>query len=66
MLKIENRGCHGNRSEKLKNICIFVHLSTEVKNGQHFKKIYFFYFQLILMLSDNDSTQNQRKLSNET
>ena len=55
MLKIENRGCHGNGSEKLKNICIFVHLSTEVKNEQNFKKIYFFYFQLILTLSDNDS-----------
>ena len=46
MLKIENRGCHGNGSEKLKKICAFVHLSTEVKNGQNFKKIYFFYFQL--------------------
>ena len=34
MLKIENRGCNGNGSEKLKKICIFVHLSTEVKNGQ--------------------------------
>ena len=55
MLKIENRGCHGNGSEKLKKICTFVHLSTEVKNGQNFKKIYFFYFQLILTLSDNDS-----------
>ena len=55
MLKIENRGCHGNGSEKLKKICIFVHLSTQVKNGQNFKKIYFFYFQLILTLSDNDS-----------
>ena len=55
MLKIENRGCHGNESEKLKKICTFVHLLTEVKNGQNFKKIYFFYFQLILTLSDNDS-----------
>ena len=55
MLKIENRGCQGNGSEKLKKICTFVHLSTEVKNGQNFKKIYFFYFQLILTLSDNDS-----------
>ena len=56
MLKIENRGCHGNQSEKLKKkMCIFVHLSTEVKNGQIFKKIYFFYFQLIKTLSDNDS-----------
>ena len=31
-----------------KKICIFVHLSTEVKNGQNFKKIYFFYFQAII------------------
>ena len=55
MLKIENLVCNGNRSEKLKKICIFVHLSTEVKNRQNFKKIYFFYFQMILTLSDNDS-----------
>ena len=55
MLKIENRGCHGYGNEKLRKICIFVHLLTEVKNGQNFKKIYFFYFQLILTLSDNDS-----------
>ena len=35
---------------ELKNgkICTFVHLSTEVKNGQNFKKIYFFYFQAII------------------
>ena len=45
MLKIENCGCHGNGSEKLKKkICILDHLSTEVKNGQNFKKIYFFRF----------------------
>ena len=54
MLQIENRGCYGNGSEKLKKICIFVHLSTEVKNGQNFKRIYFFYFQLILTLSQAD------------
>ena len=40
---------------KNRKICTFDHLSTEVKNGQNFKKIYFFYFQLILTLSDNDS-----------
>ena len=55
MLKIEYRGCHGKGKEKMKKICIFVHLLTEVKNGQNFKKIYIFYLQLILTFSDNDS-----------
>ena len=36
------RGC------RKKNICIFVHHLTEVKNMQSFRKIYFFYFQPIL------------------
>ena len=47
MLKIENCGCHGNESEKMKKICTFVHLLIEVKNWQNFKKIYFFYFSLV-------------------
>ena len=32
----------------------FVHLWTKVENGQYLKKIYCFYFRLILTLSDND------------
>ena len=48
MQKMENRGCHGNGSEKLKKNMHFGHLLTEVKNGQNFKKIYFFYFQAII------------------
>ena len=55
MLKIENHGCDGNGSKKLKKICIFAHLSTDVKNGQISRKSIFFYFQLIFTLSDNDS-----------
>ena len=55
MLKIENRGCRGYGSEKLRKICIFVHLLTEVKNVQNFKKIYFFLFPSHNLLSDNDS-----------
>ena len=48
MLKNGNRGCHGNGSEKLKKYMHYFHLSTEVKNGQNFKKIYFFCFQAIM------------------
>ena len=34
---------------------VFVHHSKEVKNGQSFRKIYFFYFQPILTATENDS-----------
>ena len=51
MLKIENRGCHGNGGVDQTNICIFVHHSTEIKNRERFRKIYFFYFQPILMVN---------------
>ena len=59
MLKIETRGCHGNGGVDPKNICIFVHHSTEIKNTQSFRKIFFFfffffYFQLILTVTEND------------
>ena len=55
MLKIENRGCHGNGAVDQKHICIFVHHSIEVKNRQSFRKIYFFYFQPILTVTETDS-----------
>ena len=45
MLKIENRGFHGNGGADPKNVCILVHHSIEVKNRQRFMKIYSFYFQ---------------------
>ena len=51
ILKIENRGCHGNGGED-KNLRIFVHHSAEVKNRQSFRKIYFFYFQPILTVTE--------------
>ena len=57
MLKIENRGYHGNGGVDPKNVYIFVHHLTEVKNRQFesFRKIYFFYFQAILTVTENDS-----------
>ena len=55
MLKNGNRGCHDNGGEEQKNICIFMHHSTEVKNRQSFRKIYFFCFKPILTATENDS-----------
>ena len=44
MLKIENRGYHGNGGVDPKYICIFVRLSTEVKKQAKFQENLFFLF----------------------
>ena len=56
MLKIENRGCHGNESGKIEKK--YLHFCSSLDRRKikmdklSRKSIFFFFFQRILMLSD--------------
>ena len=53
MLKIENRGYHGNGGADPTNICIFVQHSAEVKTGKASGKSFFFFFFFFLFPDHN-------------